>query len=249
MNWFPPSDRIAKFVGALGAAIALYIVVRGAGLHDFLRGEAEGLNVLILLAGSIYSVLLAFAIFVIWTQFTEVENTVTRECGAIGDLLRFSAYANPDAGANIRRAVAAYVHQALKYEWQALGNNRRDRTAGDLFTNIVSAVVEMKPGDAERALYGQLLDIVRIAGQHREERVAKSLTRMPPTLGGLVNTIALTLLLLVFVYPFHSAVTGCAAFTLVAIVLFLANFVMVDTDNPLQGVWNISNKPFSDLGV
>ena len=83
----------------------------------------------------------------------------------------------------------------------------------------------------------------------REERVAKSLTRIPPTLAGLVNTIAGVLLLLIFVYPFHHWLAGGACFTVVAFVLFLANFVMTDTDNPLKGVWNVSPQPFGELKV
>jgi hypothetical protein len=36
-------------------------------------------------------------------------------------------------------------------------------------------------------------------------------------------------------------------FVVVGVVLFLADFVMMDTDNPLKGVWNVSPKPFSEL--
>jgi hypothetical protein len=250
MTWLPPFDRIARFGAALAAVIIFYTFGHSVGLHDYMRNEAEGLHILILLVGGIYSVLLAFAIFVIWTQFTEVENSVTREASTLGDLLHFSTYANPDGASAIRRAMASYVHQAVKYEWRALGEDRRDRQASELFTDVISAVVELKPrDDAERILHGELLAIVRNAGQRREERIAKSLTRMPPTFAGLVNTIAFVLLLLTFLYPFHSALAGAVALTIVAVVLFLANFVMTDTDNPFEGVWNVSSKPFSDLDV
>jgi Protein of unknown function (DUF4239) len=250
MNWLPPPERTVKFVAALAGVLALYAVLRPAGLHDYARSEMEGLHVLILLVGGIYSVLLAFAIFVIWTQFTQVEESITRECGDLADLLRFSACASPEAATAIRRAAAAYIHQVFKYEWRALGEGRRDRQAGELFSDVTGAVLELKPREeADRLLHAQLLDIVREAGRHREERVAKSLTRMPATLSGLVNTIALVLLLLVFVYPFHSVPAGMIAVALVAIVLFLANFCMMDTDNPFAGVWNVSNRPFHDLSV
>ena len=64
------------------------------GLYDFTRLEIEGLNTLILLVGSIYAVTFAFAIFVIWGQFNDVENLVMRECHSLSDLLRFSRYLN-----------------------------------------------------------------------------------------------------------------------------------------------------------
>jgi hypothetical protein len=51
----------------------------------------------------------------------------------------------------------------------------------------------------------------------------------------------------VFVYPFRHWLAGLACFSLLALVIFLANLVMRDTDNPFNGIWNVSSKPFSDL--
>jgi hypothetical protein len=49
------------------------------------------------------------------------------------------------------------------------------------------------------------------------------------------------------VYPFRHWLAGLACFSLLALVIFLANLVMRDTDNPFNGIWNVSSKPFSDL--
>jgi Flp pilus assembly protein TadB len=76
----------------------------------------------------------------------------------------------------------------------------------------------------------------------------QSLTRIAPTLERLVFTMAGVLLLLVFVYPFHHPAAGFVCFLLVALVLFLARLVMTDTDNPFEGVCNVSPQPFGELG-
>jgi hypothetical protein len=57
----------------------------------------------------------------------------------------------------------------------------------------------------------------------------------------------IALLLLVFFYPFHDWIAGMCCFLLVAVILFLANLVMTDTDNPFKGVYNVNPKPFLDL--
>ena len=59
--------------------------------------------------------------------------------------------------------------------------------------------------------------------------------------------LAGALLLLVFVYPFQQGLIGFACFALLALVLFLANLVMTESDNPFDGICNISAKPFLDL--
>jgi hypothetical protein len=245
-----PVEKGIKAVGWLAAALLAYAGLRQAGFYNFTAHEAEGLNVLIQLIGGIYAVLLAFTIFVIWGQFNDVENCVIRECNVLSDLLRFSNYLNVEAAATIRKAMAAYTRHVLKYEWDALGDAKKDRQAEEFFNHFMNAVAQSIPeNEAEQALHIRLLDMAQKASECREERVAKSLTRIPPTLANLVNTIAGVLLLLIFVYPFHHWLAGGACFTVVAFVLFLANFVMTDTDNPLKGVWNVSPQPFAELKV
>jgi len=243
-----PTEKLARLAAELVALSAAYGILRRSGWYNFTAHEIEGLNVVILLVGEIYAVLLAFAIFVIWSQFTEVENSVMRECDSLDDVLRFSQYLNADARAAIRRGIANYVQHVLKYEWQSLGDGRIDKQAEEFFSRFMQSVIEVKPAsEAERMLYVRLLDMAQKSSNCRDERITKSLTRLPPTLGGLVNTIALVLVLRVFVYPFHHWLAGLSCLVVISSVLFLANFVMMDTDNPLVGTWNVSPKPFSEL--
>jgi len=248
MKWTIPFENIIRPASGLVAALALYGILRQAGFYNFTAREAEGLNVLIQLVGDIYAVLLAFAIFVIWGQFTEVENCVIREADSLGDILRLAAYLNTDDRATVRRSMAVYTRQVLQYEWQSLGDGARDAQADEFFSRFLNTIVEVTPrSDEERLIHSRLLDLAEKIREYHDERVGKTLTRIPPTLAGLVRTIAGVLLFLIFVYPFHHGLAGAAFFIIVAVVLFLANFVMMDTDNPLKGVWNVSSQPFSDL--
>src|SRR5215469_16294336 len=103
MSWTIPSGNIIKTLSRLAVALAVYGILRQTGFYNFTAREAEGLNVLIQLIGDIYAVLLAFAVFVIWGQFTEVENCVIREGDSLADILRMSAYLNAEDRATIRR--------------------------------------------------------------------------------------------------------------------------------------------------
>ncbi len=224
MEWKLPSGKVRKLVEALAVALTLYGCLRWAGFYEFASRDAEGLATFTQLLGDIYAVLLAFTIFVIWGQFTEVENCVIRECNSF------------DRG------------QVLDHEWQALGDGRRDKRTEELFVQLIGVVVETAPSnEAEQAIHIRLLDMVQRTGDRRDERVAKSLTRMPPTLAALVNTVAGVLVLSIFVYPFRYWVAGALCLTLAACVIWLANLVMMDNDNPLKGIWNVSPQPFADL--
>ena len=235
---------VLRFAFQLALASFAYALWHSSGLHELTAGEAEGLNVVILLIGSIYAVIFAFVIFVIWGQFTDVQNYMMRECKSLNELLRFSAFLGDDAARTIRRAVADYVQRVVKSEWPALAERRRDKATEQTFSELLDAVLlAANDGVASR----QVVDIVREAAGNRDERLTKSLTQIPATLIHLVHAMALALVALVFFYPFHRWGTGLCCFAAVAVILFLANLVMTDTDNPFQGIYNVSPKPFADL--
>jgi hypothetical protein len=248
MNWAALSRPLIRLLGLLAAAGLVYAYLRSVGLHDFMLPEVNGLGTLILLLGSIYAVMFAFVIFVIWGQFTEVDNFAIRESSALDDLLRFSQYLNVDASHAIRRAVMDYVQRVVKSEWPALGERRKDPQTEKAFAVLMNAVIRAVPASlTEEQMHARLIDIARRVSENRDDRLAKSLTQIPQTLVHLVNAMAIALLLLVFVYPFHHGAIGFLCFAVFAGVLSGANLVMMDTDNPFQGVCNLSPHSFLDL--
>ena len=141
MNWTVFSKSLFRLACFLAAALAISSLLRNAGFYDFTRQETEGFNTIILLVGSIYSVMFAFVIFVIWGQFTEVENFVARESGALNDLLRFSRYMGPDDSHSIRRAINDYARNAANAEWQSLAKRQQDPQTERAFAAILNAVI------------------------------------------------------------------------------------------------------------
>jgi hypothetical protein len=248
MNWTDVSRHASRLAVGLAAALAAYWILRQTELARFIAADVEGINSLISLIGSIYAVVFAFVIFVIWGQFTGVEEATLRECSLLNELLRFSQYLNPDASRAIRRGVTEYTQLVSNSEWRALGECRKDQPTEKYFAALISTVVRTEAlNPAEEVTHQRLIDIARKLAAQRDERIARSLTRIPPTLLLLVRVMVVALLLLVFTYPFHSSAVGAACFSTVAIILFFSNLVMTDTDNPFDGVFNVSSQPYTDL--
>jgi Protein of unknown function (DUF4239) len=248
MNWTAISSQLLARGALLAAAVVGYGFLHSTSLSELTTGDAEGLNTLILLMGSIYAVMYAFVIYVIWGQFTDVEKFVMRECYSLDDLLRFSQYINADSSRAIRRSVTEYSHAVTHSEWLTLGKREKDPATEKCFSMLMTVVIKNVPANAEeKEIQQRLIDIAREAGEHRDERITKSLTRIPPTLMGFVHAMSVALGALVFFYPFHNPRAGTACFALVAAVLILANIVMTDLDNPFNGVYNVSSDPFSRL--
>src|SRR5579863_2052903 len=140
MNWAALSRPLFRLAGQLAAAGLAYAYLRSVGLYEFTVPEAGGLATLMLLLGSIYAVMFAFVIFVIWDQFTDVENMAMRECNSLDDLLRFCQYLNADANHAIRRALVDYAQRVVRSEWPCLGDRRKDPQTEKAFTVLMNVV-------------------------------------------------------------------------------------------------------------
>ena len=115
-----------------------------------------------------------------------------------------------------------------------LGNGLKDDETEKSFNRLLKAVVETGTGPSEEVMHKRLIDIARNVGEWRDERIEKSLTRIPATLRALVRGMAAALALLVFTYPFHNGVIGAGFVSLVGKVLISAEEVMMNTDNPFS---------------
>jgi hypothetical protein len=240
----------ARLRGAkmIAGAAALYLVLRVVGFQKFFANDAEGIGALLQIIGTLYSVVYAFAIYVIWGQFTSVENEIRKESGALKGLLLFSQRFKEPVREPIVRAVKTYARGVAETEWRALAAGADTDRTDKLFSAVISSVTEVKPeDDSERILYQGLLEIANQASVHRDERLALSVKRMPQTLAAFVTLTAAMILFLLFFFPFGNIVLGLVSIAITTMLLFFANFVLTDLDNPFEGTWNVGSEPFAEL--
>lgn len=245
-----PHAALVRCVRTVLIAAVGYSALRALGFHRLVPDDAEGLGAILQVVGTLYSVLYAFAIYVIWGQFTAVESQIQQEAGALKDLLLFSRPLKEAARDPILRTLRNYVRAVLETEWSALSNANAPEKTDRAFSDLIAAVTDIeaqKEADSKTAVYAQLLAIANQASAHRDERLALSVKRMPRTLLLFVNLNGLSILGLLFLFPFRSAVVGSLALGIATLLLYFAHFVLTDLDNPFEGSWNVSAQPFADL--
>jgi len=243
----PGSARLRGAKLIAGAA-ALYLVLRLLGFHKLFANDAEGIGALLQIIGTLYSVVYAFAIYVIWGQFTSVENEIQTESGALKDLLLFSQRLKDGVREPVVRAVKIYARGVVETEWRALAASENIDKTDKLFSAVISSVTDVKPDDdTERIVYQRLLEIANQASAHREERLALSVKRMPQTLLRFVTLTASMILFLLLFFPFRNLALGPVSIAITTMLLFFANFVLTDLDNPFEGAWNVGCEPFAEL--
>jgi Protein of unknown function (DUF4239) len=246
---FPAEARVRWLKIFLSAAV-LYIVLRLMGAPVFLRDDGEGIAALLQIIGTLYSVLYAFATYVIWGQFTAVENEILKESGSLKNLLVFSRPLPEKMRDPVVRAVKSYARAVVDNEWKSLSRVEASEKTDRLFGEIPNQVAEIQPqDDAQKVIFERLLELANQASAHRDERLALSVKRMPRTLFAFVVLAAIMILLLVLLYPFHRLAFGLAAVAITSIILFFAYFVLTDLDNPFEGSWNVTSDPFDELAT
>src|ERR1035441_6850455 len=114
-----PGTVRLRGVKMIAGPVVRYLV-RIAGFHKFFENDAEGIGALLPIVGTLYSVVYAFAIYVIWGQFTSVENQILKESGALKDLLVFSQSLKETAREPMVRSVKIYARGVAETEWKAL---------------------------------------------------------------------------------------------------------------------------------
>jgi hypothetical protein len=243
-----PAATRFRCIKMVVAAAALYTVLWLLGFQKLFLNDAEGLAALLQIIGTLYSVVYAFATYVIWGQFTSVENEIRKESGALKDLLLFSNRLKESVREPMVRAVKIYARAVIETEWGALSNNEKTEKTDRLFHEVISSVINVKPeDDTERIMYERLLDIANQASAHRDERLSLSTKRMPQTLFLFVTLTASTILFLLFFYPFRNPALGAVSVAITTMLLFFAHFVLTDLDNPFEGTWNVGSEPFGEL--
>jgi Protein of unknown function (DUF4239) len=243
----PGSARIRGAKMIAGAA-ALYFVLRLLGFQKLFESDSEGIGALLQIIGTLYSVVYAFAIYVIWGQFTSVENEIQKESGALKDLLLFSQRLKEAMREPIVRAVKVYARGVAETEWSTLSAREETDKTDKLFSAVISTVTDVKPeDDTERIVYQRLLEIANQASAHRDERLALSAKRMPQTLLLFVTLTASMILFLLFFFSFHNVALGLVSIAITTMLLSFAHFVLTDLDNPFEGTWNVGSEPFAKL--
>jgi hypothetical protein len=245
-----PSEIRSRGISFILAAAVVYVALRFAGFHKLFADDTEGIGALLQIIGTLYSVVYAFATYVIWGQFAAVENEILKESGALKDLILFSKGLKEATRDPMIRTVRAYARAVTESEWGMLSRGEDTERTDKLFSAIVSSVIDIHPeNESETRTHDHLLEIANQASAHRDERLALSAKRIPRTLLLFVTLTAITILFLLLFFPFRNLGLGIVAVAIATMLLFFAHFVLTDLDNPFEGTWNVDSKPFGELAT
>jgi hypothetical protein len=235
---------------------ALILATVAAGLSYFIHvhppvdlvENTKALSAFLHVYGAIYGTILAFLIFVVWGQFNGAEAGIARECKALEELAALCRAGRREGCEEVLEAIRAYSKVASGGEWQALGKGTPFPTADQAFLHIQTTVLKSSATtETEELTRATIIKVAERAAMLRAERVAVSITRIPPTLW---NTLMFASGLLCFSIGLLGTTDPLVSVYMsggMTLVITLVLGVIADMDNPFEGIFNASREPFERL--
>jgi hypothetical protein len=193
--------------------------------------------------GTIYAVLLAFVVFVVWQQHNEARCAVESEANELSDLYRI-VHALPKTQPTLER-IAAYARSVIDEEWHAMAQGRASPKSETALQEIWQAMLKVEPHtNTQEALYSEALSRFNDLSDARSHRLYCSLLRLPPSLWVLLLTNGCLVVGSMWIFGlaslFAHALMTVALSGSIAFILFL----IADLDNPFWGSWHIEPQAF-----
>ncbi len=236
--------------------VILGIAVAEAGLaavrallpHPILAASNDVVGNYLQTLGTIYAVLLAFVVFVVWSQFNDARNYVEREANEVLDLFRTAKGLPAAKRAEVRRRLGAYVDAVLAREWQAMacgGNAQVFKDVGLLLELLWDELHAFEPvSECTKAIHAEMLVRFNDLSDARTNRLTSARLKIPMALkillyNGAVFTIASMYLFSVDSWPVHALMTGALAGALSHVL-----YVIHDLDDAFDGDWQVPREAF-----
>src|SRR5262249_13350805 len=132
--------------------------------------------------GTIYAVLLAFVVFVVWSQFNDARLRLEQEANELLDLARTARGVTGHACAQLRSHLREYVALVLGDEWKAMagcdphGFERGQAMLEEMWNHL--AAIHPRD-DREVTLYGEMLARFNDLSDARTARLSSATMRIP----------------------------------------------------------------------
>jgi len=129
-------------------AMAGTVFVRSRVGLESLRWNNEVAGFKFATIGVLYAVLLAFAVFVVWSRFSAVADNTAREAGAAATLYRLIDGIHGEPASALRARLTAYLKSAISQDWPALSEGRDSPATTHALTELYDTALTYKPAES-----------------------------------------------------------------------------------------------------
>lgn len=200
--------------------------------------------------GTLYAVLLAFAVSGVWQNFSKAILSVQTEANTISDLVHMIEYSALEKSQNIRHAVLSYLKLVVEQEWQLLGRmgsglaipQEISRSAS---TSIIHHVLSMKPvSNVDIVIYGQILSLLNNWLDARRTRILIAKGNSAKALWPLLIFGAFVLFGFHGLFVIKEPEMWTLLLSMLSLIVGLCFYLVFSLDSPFTGKPYVDSAPF-----
>jgi len=234
-------NAVLLICGSMAASVAGMLFVRRFANINWLKEHHEVASYFFLMVGTLYSVLVAFAIFVVWSGFKDADNNLQHEASEAADLSRLSlSMPDPDRKA-ISNALMEYLKSVVDDEFPAMAEGRDSQRTWEAVQKLWEAYSTGHVDTLQdQANFAESLRHLTLLSDLRRTRLFTNRGTVPSSLWCLLITGGVLLVAFTYFFGHESALSqGCMTAALAGILSF-SLFMIASLDTPYSGVASVT---------
>ncbi len=230
---------------AMLLSVAGLLVVRRYVNIDSLKRHHEVASHFFVMIGSLYAVLIAFSIYVVWSASKEAGANLEHEATEVADLSRLSMAMPDPLRRKITPALMEYLNAVVEDEFPDMQQGRDSERTWTAVQNLWDVYGTSQPETARlQAYFGESLRHLTRLSDYRRTRLFASHGTVPAMLKGLLLCGAILLIAFTYLVGHENVWSQAAMTAALAGVLSFSLFLIGTLDSPYSGVARITPQPF-----
>ena len=187
LNWHPAVSVILLCIITISISYIALRIVRKKFSNEVLKENHEVGGFIFNAFGLIYAVLIAFVVFVTWTEFDESRKNVDMEASELADLYNGSQAMPGDIKNEIRSAIEEYILNVQHDEWPRLENGMISDNARTSYHKLINIFTRLDAGKiTNEPVYRETLKHLNGLGEKRRDRIFDSRNDIPGLVWGVL---------------------------------------------------------------
>ncbi len=226
------------------SVVGLAVVRRFADVA-WLKRQHEVASFFFLMIGTLYAVLIAFAIYQVWTGFEAANANLEYEANEVGDLSRLSLAMPEPLRSNVRAALTGYIDAVVQDEFPAMAAGHESQRTWQAVEQLWRIYITAPPSTVQaQANYAESLQHLDRLANFRRIRVTTSRGTVPQLLWFLLYMGGTVLIAFTYFFGHDSLLSQGAMTAALTLILTFSLFLIAAYDSPYAGVARVSSAPF-----
>ncbi|HEU5356056.1 MAG TPA: DUF4239 domain-containing protein [Actinocrinis sp.] len=245
----------------MGLAILIGLVVVAVGVLVLLdrrrkearieREDAQAVEYINLLIGTLYIVLLSLVVVVMWQNVSDVSGDVRTEGAGLQALVQTAQRLPAAEGQPLLKAAHDYAATVLKSEWPPKpgSDNGADENApaARILAEARAAVTHpVESGATAGTIEDQAIGEINAVAEARDDRLAKSGASIPDVLLIALAVLSLITIATPLALGLRADALAFAGFVVTTALVCLAFWFVVELQSPFHGLIHASPQPLRD---